>query len=68
MGAHHQNSIVEARVKEVSYGARPLILHAKRKWLEVMSTVLWTFALQAVVDIHNILSLDDNGLSPLEKL
>ena len=33
-----------------------------------MSTVLWPFALRAVVDSHNKLSLDENGLSPLEKL
>ena len=30
VGAHHQSGIVEARVKEVSYAARTLLLHAKR--------------------------------------
>ena len=68
VGAHHQNGIAEAKVKEVSYAARTLLLHAKRKWPTVITTVLWPYALQAAVDSHNRLSLDEDGLSPLEKL
>ena len=68
MDARHQNGIAEARVKEVSYAARILLLHAKRKLPNVITTVLWPYALQAAVDSHNRLSLDDEGLSPLEKL
>jgi hypothetical protein len=67
VGAHHQNGIAEAKVKEVSYAARTLLLHAKRKWPGVITTVLWPYALQASVDSHNRLSLDEEGLSPLEK-
>ena len=68
VGAHHQNGIAEARVKEVSYATRTLLLHAKRKWLGVITTVLWSYALQAAVDSHKRLSLDEEVLSPLEKL
>ena len=62
-----QNGIAEAKVKEVCYGGRTILLHAKRKWPDVISTILWPFAVQAVVDRHNRLTLDDNGRSPLEK-
>ena len=68
MGAHHQNGIAGARVEEVSYAARTLLLHAKRKWPKVITTVLWPYVLQAVVDSHNRLSLNKDGLSPLERL
>ena len=30
VGAHHQNAIAEAKNKQLSYGARKKILHAKR--------------------------------------
>ena len=31
VGAHHQNAVVESKIKELSYGARTVLLHAKRK-------------------------------------
>ena len=67
VGVHHQNGTAEARVKEVSYGARTILLHTKYKWPGVVSTVVWPYTLQAVVDSHNRLSLDENGLSLLKK-
>ena len=67
VGAHHQNAIAEAKIKEVSYGARTILLHAKRKWSTVIDTVLWPFAVQCVVERHNRLSLNTDGLSPLER-
>ena len=44
VGAHHQNAVVESKVKELSYGARTVLLHAKRKWPSVITTILWPFA------------------------
>ena len=67
VGAHHQNALAERKIKEVCYGGRTVLLHAKRRWPNVISTILWPFALQSVVDRHNRLSLDDKGRSPLEK-
>ena len=67
VGAHHQNAVVESKNKELSYGARTVLLHAKRKWPSVISTVLWPFALQSIVERHNRLHLDVDGKSPLEK-
>ena len=67
VGAHHQNAIAEAKVKLVCHGARTILLHAQRRWPSVISHVLWPFAIQAIIDRHNKLSLDDQGRSPLEK-
>ena len=49
------------------YGARTILPHATRKWPSVISSVLWPFAIQAIVERHNRLSLDVEGRSPLEK-
>ena len=45
VGAHHQNAVAESKVKELSNGARTVLLHAKCKWLSVITTILWPFAL-----------------------
>ena len=31
VGAHHQNAVVESKIKEVYYGGRTILLHAQRK-------------------------------------
>ena len=67
VGAHHQNAVAESKIKTVCYGARTILLHAKRKWPEVIKTILWPYAMQSIVERHNRLSLDANGRSPLEK-
>ena len=67
VGAHHQNAVVESKIKELCYGGRTILLHAKRKWSDVISTILWPYAVQAVVERHNRLALDADGRSPLEK-
>ena len=67
VGAHHQNAVAESKVKLVSYGARTILLHAKRRWPNVISTALWPFAMQAIIRRHNHIALDSNGQSPMEK-
>ena len=67
VGADHQNAVVELQTKEVCNGGRKILLHTKRKWPTVISTVLWLYAIQIVVEQHNKLSLDKDGKSPLEK-
>ena len=43
------------------------MLHAEHKWPTIISTVLWPYTVQAIVDRHNIVSLVKEGKSPLEK-
>ena len=31
VGSHHQNAVVESKIKEVCYGGRTILLHAKQK-------------------------------------
>ena len=44
--AHHQNGIVERRIKELTLIAQTLLLHAIRHWPGYMTTMLWPFALK----------------------
>ena len=39
VGGHHQNGIAECKIKELTLGARTLLLHAKRMLLEYISTI-----------------------------
>jgi len=67
VGVHHRNAIAECKIKVVWYGSRTIILHAKRKWPAIMSAALWPYTMQAVVERHNRLALDKDGLNPLKK-
>ena len=40
VGTHHQNAVAEYKIKEVCYGGRTILLHAKRKRPNVISTSL----------------------------
>jgi hypothetical protein len=46
VGAHHQNGILERRIKELTLISRTLLLHAKRHWPDYITTMLWPFALK----------------------
>ena len=64
--AHHQNGIIERHIQELTYGARTLLLHAKRHWPEVIGPLLWPYAWKAYEQIMNELRTNDNGKSPLQ--
>ena len=67
VGAHHQNAIAESKIKLVCYGSRTILLHAKRKCPGVVATSLRPYAMQAVIERHNRLSLDEDGRGLIEK-
>ncbi len=46
VGAHHQNGIVERRIKELTLIFWTLLLYAKRHWPDYITTMLWPFALK----------------------
>jgi hypothetical protein len=46
VGAHHQNGIIEQRIKELTLILGTLLLHAKRHWPDYITTMLWPFALK----------------------
>eukprot|EP00957_Ditylum_brightwellii_P085375 6494986-Ditylum_brightwellii.AAC.1 len=53
IGGYHQNGIAENINKCLTPSARTILLHTKRKWIAVISTVLWPFAYRAAEDRHN---------------
>jgi hypothetical protein len=61
VGGHHQNGIAERKIKELTLGARTLLLHAKRKLPEYISTILWPFALKCTEDRLNNLVHQADG-------
>ena len=56
VGAHHKNTIVESKTKYVCYGASTVLFHTKKKCPKVISTTLWPYTIQAVVERHNQLA------------
>jgi hypothetical protein len=46
VGAHHQNKIVEQRIKEIPLISQTLLLHAKHHWQDYVTTIMWPFALK----------------------
>ncbi len=68
VGGHHQNGIAEQKIKELTFGARTLLLHAKQMLPEYISTILWPFALKCCEDcLNNLVHCADNQ-TPYETL
>ena len=42
-------------------GARTLLVHGKRMWLQMIDKMLWPFAIKAVAERHNSLHVDHKG-------
>jgi len=63
VGAHHQNGIVERRIKELTLIARTLLLHAVRHWPGYVTTMMWPFALKEAAYRLNRLTIDSDGRS-----
>jgi len=63
VGAHHQNGIVERRIKELTLVARTLLLHAVRHWPGYITTMIWPFALKEAAFRLNKLTIDEDGHS-----
>ncbi len=61
--AHHQNGIVERRIKELTLISRTLLLHAKCHWPDYVTTMMWPFALKEAAYRLNWLSLRSDGCS-----
>ena len=65
--SHHQNSIVESKIQTLTLGARTLLLHAKIYWPEEKTTMLWPYALMAFTEQLNVLKVDYDEITPMEK-
>ena len=63
VGAHHQNGIVERRIKELTLIARTLLVHAVRHCPGYITTMMWPFALKEAAYRLNKLTIGDDGRS-----
>ena len=68
VGSHHQNGIAERKIKDITLGARTLLLHAKRMLPEYISTILWPFAVKCCEDRMNHPVHLADGRTPFETL
>ena len=66
VGAHHQNGIAEAKNKTLVYGARIILLHAKRIWPKVIKPSLWPYSVLSTAKRNTELALDNNSDAHLE--
>ena len=67
VGAHHQNGIVENRNKQLTQGARTLLLHGMRLWPQMIDQMFWPFAVKATAERMNSITIDINGETPESK-
>ena len=64
VGAHHQNGIVERKIKDITLSARTILLHAQHYWPEYITTMLWPLAVKCVEDRINNLTINISGTTP----
>jgi hypothetical protein len=65
--AHHQNGIAEKRIGDLQRRATALLLHAQRRWPDVINTHLWTYAIRAANDSMNYTLTNENDASPMSR-
>ena len=67
VGDHRQNGLVEYHIGALTRGSRCILLHAKRRWLTVITTLLWRLTWRyydrRINDLHIALA----GKSPLDR-
>ena len=68
VGAHHQNGIIENKNKQLTLGARTLLLHGMRMWPQMIDTMFWPFAMKAFAARMDILHVDLSGETPESKM
>ena len=67
VGYHHQNKIIEIRIKELTVGNRTLLLHVTRLCLEAVSTMMWTFSFKVEYHSYNSLEIYKDKKTPEKK-
>ena len=64
VGAHHQNGILERKIKDVTLISRTLLLHAMRYWPEYITIMMWPFAAKCAQERMNSLHVNLDNESP----
>jgi hypothetical protein len=66
VNAHFQNGIAERAIRDITEGARTMLLHAKARWPQAVHLSLWPYALRYAVYLHNTVPILPDGTSRLE--
>jgi transposase InsO family protein len=66
VGAHHQNGIVEKRIRDLQDLARLSLIHAMTRWTSAITTHLWPYVLQKANSVINLSIKDDQSRTPME--
>ncbi len=66
--AHHQNGIIENKIKMLTLSARTLLFHGMRLWPQMIDTMFLPFAFKAATERHNCLSFNKDGKTPISIL
>ena len=66
--SHHQNGIAEQRIRTLGENARTMLAHGQHLWLEVVSKSLWPYAYKVACWSRNKFKIDDELISPEEKM
>ena len=64
VGAHHQNGIAEKRIRDLTEGARTMLIHATHRWPRVVNAHLWPYALRLANHLRNAVPRNEGVDSP----
>ena len=67
MLSHHQNEIVECRIKELTLGSWTPHPHINRLWTQTVITMRWPFSFNTVFQIYNRMDMDKERKAPEQK-
>jgi hypothetical protein len=67
VNAHHQNGKAEKKIRDLQELARTMLLHAKQRWPNAVTSNLWPYAMRMANDVSNFSPGIIDGISPLEK-
>ena len=59
--AHHQNFIIENKKKNLTAGARTLLLHGIRMWIQIIDEIFSPLTIKAMAERMNIFQIDLKG-------
>ncbi len=65
--AHHQNGIVEKRIRDLQDLARASLMHAMKLWPDAINVSLWPYALRKAAHDLNHIPKTDEGESPYQR-
>ena len=67
VGAHHENGVVERRIRDITENARTSLLRAAHRWPKAIAANLWPQAIKHVINVRNSLPRPGKTESPLSK-